>query len=59
MQAVLGQSPLQVEYATVRDPERWSAGDPPAPLERAQALVAARIGGVRLIDNLRLDGDPP
>ncbi len=47
---------LHVEYATVRDPEAWTEAEPVAPLDRAQALVAARIGGVRLIDNLRLDG---
>ncbi len=45
-----------VEYATVRDPQNWSvnyqAGET---LQRARALVAAYIGQVRLIDNLRLD----
>lgn len=50
---------LDVEYAAVRDPERWTAGDPPGQLERAIALVAARCGSVRLIDNLRLDGGAP
>lgn len=59
MRAVLAEARLEVEYAAVRDPERWSAGKPTAPLQRAQALVAARLGGVRLIDNLRLDGDGP
>jgi len=47
---------VEVEYAEVRDPERWTAGAPDAPLERAQGLVAARVGAVRLIDSLRLDG---
>jgi len=55
----LARSPLGVEYAAVRDPEQWSAGDPPGRLERAVALVAARCGSVRLIDNLRLDRDAP
>ena len=44
---------LDLEYAALRDPESF------APVEsgaaRAQALVAARLGAVRLIDNLRLD----
>ena len=45
---------LRGVYAAVRDPERWTAGDPTGPLERAVALVAARAGHVRLIDNLPL-----
>ncbi|MBL8860519.1 MAG: pantoate--beta-alanine ligase [Planctomycetes bacterium] len=57
LRAALASSRLALEYAAVRDPELWSAGDPDGPLERAVALVAARIGGVRLIDNLRLDGE--
>lgn len=55
----LEAAPFALEYATVRDPANWTADDPRAPLERAQALVAARIGGVRLIDNLRLDAPDP
>jgi len=48
---------VDVEYAAVRDPERWTAALPAGPLERARALVAARVDGVRLIDNLLLS-DP-
>jgi pantoate--beta-alanine ligase len=55
----LERAPLELEYAAVRDPERWTAGDPPGQLERAIALVAARCGPVRLIDNLRLDRAEP
>jgi pantoate--beta-alanine ligase len=55
----LERSSLEVEYAAVRDPERWTAGEPAGRLERAIALVAARCGPVRLIDNLRLDRDGP
>ena len=53
LRAELGREPLQVEYAEVRDPERFSE---PAngPLARARALIAARVGRVRLIDNLDL-----
>jgi pantoate--beta-alanine ligase len=42
-----------IEYAAVRDPERFSQR--PIRLLRAQALLAVRLGPVRLIDNLRLD----
>ncbi|MBL6720094.1 MAG: pantoate--beta-alanine ligase [Planctomycetes bacterium] len=45
---------LDLEYAAIRDPQRWTAGDPEGPLEQAVALVAARAGAVRLIDNLDL-----
>ncbi len=46
---------LDLEYAALRDPHSFAelGSDP----QRAQALVAARLGAVRLIDNLRLD-DP-
>lgn len=53
----LAPSGLEIEYAQVRDPERWTADEPSGELERAIALVAVRAGGVRLIDNLRLDRD--
>lgn len=43
-----------VEYAEVRDPDAWSSDAPPGPLSRAVALIAAQVGGVRLIDNLVL-----
>jgi pantoate--beta-alanine ligase len=46
---------VQLEYADLRDPEAWSAGPPPGRVTRAQALVAAWVEGVRLIDTLRLD----
>jgi pantoate--beta-alanine ligase len=48
---------VQPEYAEVRDPEAWSPDRPEGPMSRAQALVAARIGKVRLIDTLRLDAE--
>ena len=47
---------LDLEYVAFRDPENWSAGPLEPNASRALALVAARIGPVRLIDNLRLDG---
>lgn len=45
---------LEIGYAAVRDPERWTAQDPAGELERAVAVVAARVGGVRLLDNALL-----
>ncbi len=59
---------IRIEYATVRDPENWNAQDiENAPggysgdkaKRQARALVAAYIGEVRLIDNLRLDVGMP
>jgi len=41
--------------APLRDPERWTREEPSGTLVRAVALVAARVDGVRLIDNMRLD----
>ena len=55
MHAALSHPALDVEYAEVRDPEAWTANGQAFPLPRGQALIAARIGQVRLIDNLRLD----
>lgn len=46
---------LDVEYAEVRDPAAWTAEPPEGVLARAAALVAAKVEGVRLIDNMELD----
>ena len=51
----LARGRLTKEYAVVRDP-RALAEAPHGPLERARALIAARVGRVRLIDNLDLAG---
>ncbi|RZO13511.1 MAG: pantoate--beta-alanine ligase [Candidatus Thioglobus sp.] len=51
----LNHDGLVVEYAEVRDPGRWITQPQTTPLEHGQALIAVRIGSVRLIDNLRLD----
>jgi pantoate--beta-alanine ligase len=53
LRAELGRAGLAVEYAVVRDPERF-ATPVQGPLPRARALIAARAGAVRLIDNLDL-----
>ena len=53
----LEASDLEIEYAEIRDPDDWSSAARAAPLARAVALVAARAGKVRLIDNHEL-GEP-
>lgn len=53
--AELAHADVEVEYAELRDPEAWTRAAPTARLPRAVALLAVRLGGVRLIDNLRLD----
>ncbi len=48
---------IEIDYAEVRDPDAWTRSEPAGSLERAVALIAARVGGVRLIDNMRLDDE--
>ena len=50
---------LELEYAALRPLEGWSAEEPRGDLESAVALVAARIGPVRLIDNFVLSDPIP
>ena len=58
MQSILGDHGLAVDYAVVRDARTLMAVDSFA--QPARALVAARLGGVRLIDNVSLlPGDEP
>ncbi len=53
MHGVLTDAGLDVDYAVVRDAGTLEPlGDAGA---SARALVAARVGGVRLIDNISLD----
>jgi pantothenate synthetase len=59
MRLVLASSGLELEYAEVRDPKNWTENVPPGPLKHGVALIAARAGSVRLIDNMRLDGRAP
>jgi pantothenate synthetase len=46
---------IRVDYAEIRDPCNWQPDSPKGLVEQAVALIAAHIGSVRLIDNLRLD----
>lgn len=55
LQNHLEHAGVEILYATVRDPKCWTTQPPIGQLPRAQALVAARIGGIRLIDTMRLD----
>ena len=54
----LAPSRLEVEYAAVREPLDLCSA-PRTMAERARALIAARVGRVRLIDNLDLAGPGP
>lgn len=50
------QDPLiKVDYADLRAPGDWQARSPHGQLDQAVALIAAHVGKVRLIDNMRLD----
>jgi pantoate--beta-alanine ligase len=54
MREALAREPVEIEYATVRDPLAWTREEPEGRLARGVALVAARVSAVRLIDNLVL-----
>ncbi|QDV08573.1 Pantothenate synthetase [Planctomycetes bacterium Poly30] len=49
---------VDLEYAEIRNPSNWTADAPPGLIEEAVALVAAKVGGVRLIDNMLLSDAP-
>ncbi len=53
LQTELKHPQIHIDYAEVRNPENWNSTEPE--MADAIALVAVRIGGVRLIDNLRLN----
>ena len=62
MSAVLDRPGIKLEYAAIRDPERWTTTTPATLHDSAQALVAAEIEGIRLIDNIPLStmqSEPP
>lgn len=52
--AALEHPRIELEYAEVRDPSNWTEDAPSGLLDEAVALVAAQVGGVRLIDNMEL-----
>jgi pantoate--beta-alanine ligase len=51
LQKAIKASGAQYDYAAVRDPEAWTVELPEGPLAQAVAVVAARVGPVRLLDN--------
>lgn len=51
LQTAIRAAGAQFDYAGVRDPKRWTVELPTWPLEQAVAVVAARVGPVRLLDN--------
>ena len=53
LQGELESAGLRPDYAEVRDPGAWERGAR-GQLERGRALVAARVGPVRLLDNMPL-----
>jgi len=48
------EADLKLEYAAIRDPLNWTEETPKSRVNQAQALIAANLGTVRLIDNCRL-----
>lgn len=52
--AALNVPGVHVEYAEIRDPSAWTVEALTGLLESAVGLVAAQVGGVRLIDNMEL-----
>jgi pantoate--beta-alanine ligase len=57
--AALDLPGVELEYAAVRDSRAWTAEPPDGAPREAVALVAARFGEVRLIDNHLLSEAPP
>ncbi|WP_419186467.1 pantoate--beta-alanine ligase [Rohdeia mirabilis] len=58
MRAVLDREDgTEIEYAALRDARTLATFDGPVPDDGARALVAVRLAGVRLIDNLGLVPD--
>ena len=53
LRTALEHPQISIDYAEIRNPDDWNSSK--NRMDSAIALVAARIGGVRLIDNLRLD----
>ncbi len=52
--AELDDEALDVDYLEIRTPGLGEVGEGASPPTEARVLVAARVGGTRLIDNLPL-----
>jgi pantoate--beta-alanine ligase len=50
---------LEIEYAALRSLEKWTHEEPTGDLQAGVALVAARVGPVRLIDSFILSDPVP
>ncbi len=57
MRRILRHPKIHTEYAVIRDETRWSRQTPSTGIKSPRALIAARLGEVRLIDNLFLGMD--
>ena len=57
MQSNLANPKIKPQYTAIRNPKNWTEKTPTGELKTAQALIAAYVGKVRLIDTLRLDED--
>lgn len=61
IQTALAHPQIHPEYIAIRDPKNWSNDpikNPPAQLSpQTRALIAANIGGIRLIDNILLSSE--
>lgn len=49
---------INLEYGEIRNPADWRAETPSGLIDQAVALVAASVGGVRLIDSMLLSDAP-
>ncbi len=55
MRRILRRPEIRLEYAVIRDGAHWSRHTPSAGIQSPRALIAVRLGEVRLIDNLFLE----
>lgn len=55
MYRILHHPDIRIEYAVIRDGINWTLDTPTDAIQFPRALIAARLGQVRLIDNLSLE----
>jgi len=54
MLGILQTSPIELEYAEIRDPLHWTETQPVSDISQARVFIAGNMQGVRLIDNMAL-----